>query len=111
MREINGDITINMGNKEDELVEFQKINLFEDDELNELVNFYFEIYRNNHKCPHCDGDALNPATKQISLASSYANFFTSTPVSITTAASISSTTGVGSQHLVINITQKHFLKN
>jgi P4 family phage/plasmid primase-like protien len=33
----NGDITINMGNKEDELVEFQKINLFEDDELNELV--------------------------------------------------------------------------
>jgi hypothetical protein len=35
-------------------------------DLNELVNFYFEINRKNHKCPHCDGEALNPATKQIS---------------------------------------------
>lgn len=36
------------------------------DELNELVNFYFEVYRNNHECPHCEGSALNPATHQIS---------------------------------------------
>jgi hypothetical protein len=47
--------------------------------------------------------AVNSSTNQVSLASTYANFFTSTPVSITTAASITSTTGVGSQHLVINI--------
>ena len=48
--------------------------------------------------------AVNGNTKQISIASSYANFFTSTPVAITTAASIASTTAVGSQHLVINVT-------
>ena len=47
--------------------------------------------------------AVNSATKQISIAANYANFFTSTAVSITTAATIASTTGVGSQHLVILI--------
>ena len=36
------------------------------DDYNEIVNFYFEIYRENHECPHCDGEALNPATKRIS---------------------------------------------
>ena len=35
------------------------------DEYNELVNFYFEIYRKNHSCPHCDGSGLNPETKQL----------------------------------------------
>jgi len=40
--------------------------LFGLDELNELVNFYFEIYRKSHECPHCDGRGLNPATKKIS---------------------------------------------
>jgi P4 family phage/plasmid primase-like protien len=33
----NGDITININQKDDELVEFQQINLFETQELNELV--------------------------------------------------------------------------
>jgi P4 family phage/plasmid primase-like protien len=33
----NGDIHINMGKDEDELVEFQKIDLYEDEKLNELV--------------------------------------------------------------------------
>jgi hypothetical protein len=47
--------------------------------------------------------AVNSATKQISIASTYANFFTSTPVSITTAATIASTTAVGSQHLVVAV--------
>jgi hypothetical protein len=36
------------------------------DEYNELVNFYFEVYRKNHECEYCKGTALNPATKQIS---------------------------------------------
>lgn len=36
------------------------------DEYNELVNFYFEIYRKNHKCEHCDGSGLNKETKQLS---------------------------------------------
>ena len=39
---------------------------FELDELNELVNFYFEVYRKGHSYPHCEGSALNVATKQIS---------------------------------------------
>lgn len=48
--------------------------------------------------------AVNSATKQISIASTYANFFTSTAVSITTdAGPIASTTGVGSQHLVVSV--------
>ncbi len=36
------------------------------DELNELVNFYFEVYRKNHECPHCKGNNLNEATYQLS---------------------------------------------
>lgn len=39
---------------------------FELDELNELVNFYFEIYRKNHDCPHCMGSGLNKETNQLS---------------------------------------------
>lgn len=35
------------------------------DELNELVNFYFELYRENHECPHCEGSGLNKETKQL----------------------------------------------
>jgi len=36
------------------------------DEYNELVNFYFEIYRKNHECSHCKGSGLNKATYQLS---------------------------------------------
>lgn len=36
------------------------------DELNEAVNFYFEICRDNHTCKNCDGSGLNKETKQIS---------------------------------------------
>lgn len=36
------------------------------DDLNELVNFYFEIRRENHQCPHCEGTGLNHETKKIS---------------------------------------------
>jgi hypothetical protein len=36
------------------------------DNLNELVNFYFEITRKSHECPHCEGEGLNPKTKQLS---------------------------------------------
>ena len=60
----NGDIQINIGgnNAEEELVEFQKLNLFEDDELNQLVynglngksSPYAEImyyfYKNEYMC-------------------------------------------------------------
>jgi hypothetical protein len=35
------------------------------DDYNELVNFYFEVFRKNHSCPHCDGGGLNPETKQL----------------------------------------------
>ena len=48
--------------------------------------------------------AVNAATKQIIVAASYTNFFTSTPVgSITTGSSITGTTGVGSQNLVVQV--------
>jgi len=36
------------------------------DDLNELVNFHFQVVRNSHTCPDCDGSGLNKATKQIS---------------------------------------------
>jgi hypothetical protein len=36
------------------------------DSYNELVNFYFQVYRENHECPHCKGNNLNPATLKIS---------------------------------------------
>jgi len=39
---------------------------FKLDEYNELVNFYFNLYRENHECPHCNGEGLNPATLKIS---------------------------------------------
>jgi len=41
----------------------EKFNL---DELNELANFYFEVYRKNHQCEHCEGSGLNAATHQLS---------------------------------------------
>jgi len=48
--------------------------------------------------------AVNSATKQISIASNYTNFTSSTATSITTdAGPIASTTGVGSQHLVVAV--------
>jgi hypothetical protein len=34
-------------------------------ELNELINFYFEVYRKNHECPECEGSGQNKATKQL----------------------------------------------
>lgn len=36
------------------------------DDLNECVNFYFEVNRATAKCDACDGSGYNPATKQIS---------------------------------------------
>lgn len=39
---------------------------FELDSYNEVVNFYFEIYRKNHECPHCHGSNLNKATQKLS---------------------------------------------
>jgi hypothetical protein len=41
-------------------------NQFALDELNELVNFYFEIRRESHQCPHCEGSGSNPETKKLS---------------------------------------------
>lgn len=38
------------------------------DELNECVNFYFDVYRKNHECEHCEGSGYNEATKQLSDA-------------------------------------------
>ena len=35
------------------------------DKFNEVVNFYFEIYREGHECPHCAGSSYNKETKQI----------------------------------------------
>lgn len=35
------------------------------DDLNVLVNFYFEVYRENKNCELCDGSGLNEATKQL----------------------------------------------
>jgi hypothetical protein len=35
------------------------------DELNECVNFYFTVNRSSHECPHCEGTALNPATYRL----------------------------------------------
>ena len=36
------------------------------DDLNEVVNFYFEIHRESEGCPDCSGDGYNPETGQIS---------------------------------------------
>ena len=48
-------------------VELEKVqDLWELDDLNELVNFYFEIYRRLEECKQCEGTGLNSATKKIS---------------------------------------------
>ena len=39
--------------------------LWELDDLNELVNFYFFIERENHTCPDCEGIGLNKATCEL----------------------------------------------
>jgi hypothetical protein len=36
------------------------------DDLNEVVNFYFEVERESKECVACDQGGYNPATKQIS---------------------------------------------
>jgi len=36
------------------------------DDLNEIVNFYFEIERENEECGACHGSGYNPATEKIS---------------------------------------------
>lgn len=36
------------------------------DDLNEVVNFYFSVHRENKPCEHCKQSGLNPATHQIS---------------------------------------------
>ncbi len=38
------------------------------DELNECVNFYFKINRENKKCSHCDSSGYSPEAKVISDA-------------------------------------------
>jgi len=35
------------------------------DEYNEVVNFYFEVYRERHNCDECEGSGLNKATTQL----------------------------------------------
>lgn len=39
--------------------------LWQLDELNELVNFYFEVRRESVNCVHCEQTGLNPETKQL----------------------------------------------
>lgn len=38
------------------------------DDLNEVVNFYFEVVRSSEQCKACDGDGYNPETKAIADA-------------------------------------------
>jgi hypothetical protein len=40
--------------------------LWELDDYNELVNFYFELYRNSVECKVCERSGLNPETKKLS---------------------------------------------
>lgn len=35
------------------------------DELNEVVNFYFEVSRKSHNCPVCDGKGSNAETREL----------------------------------------------
>ena len=39
--------------------------MWELDEYNECVNFYFELYRENHRCPICNGQGLNESTLDL----------------------------------------------
>lgn len=39
--------------------------IWELDELNEVVNFYFEVFRESKDCDSCDRLGVNPETKQI----------------------------------------------
>lgn len=39
--------------------------LWELNDLNELVHFYFFVERENHICPDCDGEGLNKATCEL----------------------------------------------
>lgn len=48
-------------------VEIESINeLWELDEYNEVVNFYFDIIRKSHECKECEGSGLNKETKKLS---------------------------------------------
>lgn len=47
-----------------ELERFSEV--WEPDELNEIVNFYFSVQRENHECPKCEGNNLNPETMSLS---------------------------------------------
>lgn len=40
--------------------------LWETDELNECVNFYFDVIRESHQCEDCEGSDYNTETKRIS---------------------------------------------
>lgn len=46
--------------------DWSSFDIKEPNELNEIINFYFAIERDNVKCEHCDGTGHNPATKVIS---------------------------------------------
>lgn len=35
------------------------------DDLNEVVNFYFDIVRNSENCEYCEGEGYNPETREI----------------------------------------------
>ena len=62
------DYMINKGNGCDESLEFDSTpeGLWELDDYNELVNFYFEIHRSSRPCIPCDQSGYNHATKRIS---------------------------------------------
>lgn len=48
-------------------VELKNINeLWELDELNELINFYFELFRESKVCKECNESGYNEKTKEIS---------------------------------------------
>lgn len=40
--------------------------MFELDELNEVVNFYFQVVRKGETCPVCEGEGYNEATRHLS---------------------------------------------
>lgn len=61
------DYMMKDGSGWDSRMDFEGIEhgLWELDELNELVNFYFEVYRKSKQCEYCDQTGYNPETKQI----------------------------------------------